>query len=446
MRLLPSILLLLLGANSQAQRITGQLRFQQRPDSIALLATAGNGLQPVASAPVDTKGRFMFPPLTLEVGFYKLAVNDTDRVDLILGPHDPEVSLVFAGTPLQEHIAVEVSAENIVLWRYKTISRAHQQAMSAIRAERATTSPRDSVLLAQLTAREQAADAAKTRELDALLQAHPTSYFAFAVTTDRRLMAALPQGLRAWRDAADLCDRRLLRSNLFAKAVLGNLQLGADRPMEQTCDELLAQCRTDSLIWSAMRAQLLELFNTHGPDLVAQYLVDRYVAGPDAVWPLDERMRKAMDERLARSVGAQVSADDPWSFRSGSVERSGTVLGRAQLTLVFFFSSTCGHCHDQMPGVEDLHKRYAAAGLQVVGVALDTDSAELAATVRDKGLSFPVVSSYLAWGEPLARSWGVSATPSLFLLDRDRRIVAKPFDHVEALRNVEQRLVVTPTR
>ncbi len=388
----------------------------------------------------------MFPALSLEVGFYKLAVNDTDRVDLILGPHDPEVSLVFTGTPLQEHIAVEVSAENDVLWRYKAISRAHQQALATIRTERAAASPRDNDLLAQLTAREQAADAAKTRELDALLQAHPTSYFAYAVSTDRRLMAALPQGLQAWRDAADLCDRRLLRSNLFAKAVLGNLQLGADRPMEQTCDVLLAQCRSDSVLWSAMRAQLLELFNTHGPDLVAQYLVDRYVAGPDAAWPLDERMRKAMNERIARSIGAQVSADDPWPFRSGSLERSGVVLGRAQLTLVFFFSSTCGHCHDQMPGVEDLHKRYGAAGLQVIGVALDTDSAELATTVRERSLTFPVASSYLAWGEPLAKSWGVTATPSLFLLDRDRRIVAKPFDHVEALRDVEQRLVVTPTK
>ncbi|MEZ4756120.1 MAG: TlpA disulfide reductase family protein [Flavobacteriales bacterium] len=445
MRFALSIALLALCLTTQAQRITGQLRSSGGPDTVALLATIGHALQPVASAPVNKHGRFTFPQLHLEVGFYKLALNDTDRVDLILGPHDPEVHLSFTGTPLQEHITVDVSTENIVLWRYKAISRSHQQALAAIRAERLAASPRDADLLEELTAREQAADAAKMRELDALIEAHPASYFAYAVTVDRRLMAALPQGLQAWRDAADLCDRRLLRSNLFAKVVLGNLQLGADRPLEQVCDELLAQCRTDSLVWSAMRAQLLDLFNTHGPDLVAQYLVDRYVAGADAAWMLDPWTRKTMERRIACSIGAQVSASDPWPFRSGGVERTDQVLGRAPLTLVFFFSSTCGHCHEEMPGVEALHQRYVAAGLQVVGVALDTDSTELAATVREKSLTFPVASSFIAWGEPLAKAWGVNATPSLILLDRERRILAKPFDHVEAEREVEQRLLV-PTR
>lgn len=428
-----------------AQQIRGELRFNDRPATVVLLASLGGSTQPVAEASVDERGRFSFAPLSLEVGFYKLALNDSDQVDLILGPNDPEVRLTFTGRPLQEHITVEASMENTVLWRYKAISRAHQQVLAAIRTERATASARDSDRSDQLTAREQAADATKARELDALLLEHPNSYFAFAVNTDRRLMAALPHGPEAWRNAVDLCDRRLLRSNLFAKVVLGSLQLATDRPLEQVCDELLGHCRTDSLLWTTMRAQLIELFDSNGPDLVAQYLVDRYVAGPDAAWPLDHRTLRTIEDRLNRSIGAQVAADDPWPFRNAAVERSENVLARAQLTLVFFFSSTCGHCHDQMPGVQALYQRYGTAGLQVIGVALDTDSMELAATMREASLTFPIASSYLAWGEPLAKSWGVSATPSLFLLDRDRRILAKPFDHVEAARDVEQHLN-EPTR
>lgn len=442
----PLIFALLACTTAVAQRISGQLLYAQPPATVQLLATIGSTSQPVADAPVDERGRFTFGPLSLEQGFYKLAVNDSDRVDLILGPNDPEVRLAFSGVPLQEHITVEASEENTVLWRYKAISRTHQRALTSIRADRASASPRDTALLAQLNAREQTANSAKTRELDALLQQHPSSYFAYAVTTDRSLMAALPDGLDAWRNATDLCDRRLLRSNLFAKTVLGNLQLATDRPMEQACDELLAQCRSDSLVWSTMRAQLLELFDTNGPDLVAQHLVDRYVAGPDAAWPADPRTLRTLENRLSRSIGAQVAANDPWPFRNGAVERSEAVLARAQLTLVFFFSSTCGHCHDQMPGVQALYERYGAAGLEVVGVAFDTDSTELAATVRSASLTFPIASSYLGWGEPLAKSWGVSATPSLFLLDRERRIIAKPFDHVEAMRAIEDHLIVWPTR
>lgn len=435
--------LLCCSLSAAAQRISGDLRFNERPATVALFATIGGGTRTVAVAPVDERGRFSFGTLPLEAGFYELAVNDSDRVDLILGTHDLEVRLTFAGRPLQEHVTVEVSEENTLLWRYKAISRAHQHVLAAIRTELAAASPRDSELLDRLSERERRADAAKARELDALLREHPSSYFAFAVNADRRLMAALPHGAEAWRNAVDLCDRRLLRSDLFTKAVLGNLQLADDRPLEQVCDELLGECRSDSLIWTTMRAHLIQLFDANGPDPVAQYLVDRYVAGPDAAWPADQRTLAGLEDLLKRSIGAHVAADDPWPFRHGAVQRSADVLARARLTLVFFFSCSCGHCHDQMPGVQALHQRYSADELQVIGVALDADSMAVDATLREAGLSFPVASSFRAWGEPLASAWGVSGTPSFFLLDNERRIVAKPFDHVEAAREVELYLTRT---
>jgi len=426
-----------------AQQVSGQFRSSERPATIALFSTIGASTQPVAVADVDKRGRFSFGPLALEIGFYELAVNDSDRVDLILGPNDLEVRLTFTGRPLQEHISVEVSEENTVLWRYMAISRAHQQVLAAIRSERASASPRDSELLDRLAERERTADAAKTRELDALLREHSSSYFAFVVNADRHMMAALPHGPKAWRKAVDLCDRRLLRSDLYAKAVLGNLQLANDRRLEQVCDELLGECRSDSLVWTTMRAQLIELFDQNGPDPVAQYLVDRYVAGPDAAWPADQRTLLASGDRLKRSIGAQVAADDPWLFRNGVLERSADLMARARLTLVLFFTSSCGHCHDQMPGVQALQQRYCAGELQVIGVALDTDSTALDATLREAGLSFPVASTFRAWGEPLASAWGVSSTPSFFLLDNDRRILAKPIDHEEAAREVELYLTGT---
>jgi thiol-disulfide isomerase/thioredoxin len=435
--------LLCCSPSAAAQQISGELRFNERPATIALFATIGGGSQPLADAPVDERGRFSFGSLSLEAGFYELAVNDSDRVDLILGPNELEVRLAFTGRPLREHVTVEVSEENTLLFRYKAISRVHQNVLAAIRSERATASPGDSELLDRLAVRERKADAVMARELDALLREHPSSYFAFAVNADRRLMASLPLGIEAWRNAVDLCDRRLLRSDLFTKVVLGNLQLADDRPLEQVCDELLGECRSDSLVWTTMRAHLIQLFDANGPDPVAQYLVDRYVAGPDAAWPADQRTLPAFDDRLKRSIGAQVAADDPWLFRNGVLERSADVLARARLTLVFFFTCSCGHCHDQMPGVQALHQRYCADELQVIGVALDADSIAVDATLREAGLSFPVASSFRAWGEPLASAWGVSGTPSFFLLDNERRILAKPFDHVEAARDVELYLTGT---
>jgi peroxiredoxin len=433
-------LTLLLVSTSHAQHVRGVfLSGTNKPDTVRLWATVGSGLEAVAHVPVEANGRFDLGKLDLETGFYKLGVNDSDRVDLILGPSERKVDLVFSGLPLQEHITVKRSSENQVLWNYKAVSRAHQQAMVALRAERAAADPADTALLHALDQRTVRLDEAKARERQRFVSEHPDSYFAYALTRDAALMEALPQGWNALKAAVDLSDHRLLRSNMHAKAVLAFLQSSPPDQYQATCDSLLSWTASDSLAWCTIRSQLITLFHTYGPDLLADHLVDTYIAGPRALYPADEPLEQLVRERLRVAPGAGVPFDLelPRPLQRDTIS-GGELFAGQDHVLLFFFSSTCGHCHDEMPAVRALAAEADPLELAVVGVALDDDLAALQNTVDEERLTFTIVSDLAGWAGPIAKAFAISATPSFFIIDRHGVIRAKPFDTHEARMEIKR--------
>lgn len=429
---------------TSAQRVRGSfLQVPTPTGQVVLLATIGGTLHRVDSAKISLKGIFDLGKQTLESGFYKLAINDTDRVDLILVPTEPLVELQFAGSPLQEHIAVLRSEENSTLWEYKAISRTHQASSIQVRLERANADPRDSLLLRSLDDRERRIGQIKDLELKRITSEHPGSFFAWAVAQDAALMAALPMGWSALRGSVDISDHRLLRTNIHAKAVLAFLQTSPPDRYTATCDSLLAWCAGDSMAWCTVRGQLVNLFSTYGPDVVAQYMVDRYLVGTGALWPADADLSSIAEEQLRVAVGAGLpDLVLPLPLVSDTIASS-TLFARNTFVLIFFFSSTCGHCHDQMPGLRDLYPAIRARGGELLGVALDADLDELRGTVMEEGLTWPVASELLGWGGAISTTFAVKATPSFFLVDSAGVIRAKPYDHVEARKKIE-RLLAEP--
>nr|HRP00501.1 TlpA disulfide reductase family protein [Flavobacteriales bacterium] len=147
--------------------------------------------------------------------------------------------------------------------------------------------------------------------------------------------------------------------------------------------------------------------------------------------PPDETLLALVAEQLKVAIGAP--APDVKLPRPGERDtvQLSAVWTRNQYTVLFFYSSTCDHCHAQMPGLSDIHRDLRSKGVAVLGVALDHDRAEFEANIRERELSFPCYTGLQAWGSPAAKAFAIKATPSFVVVDRTGRIVAKPYDHEE---------------
>lgn len=395
------------------------------------------------SARAGRKGDFTFTRRTYPPGFYELGLNDSDRVDIILDPRESDVHLAFSGTPLQNHITVNRSIENQRLWEYKWISRESQARISALRVERSTIAPEDLAGMHRLDSLEALVKSDQRSALRRLVQQDTTSYFAQIVSADERLIRTVPLGPHAIGASFDWSDPRLLRSSIYSKAIMSFLEATVtDTAGDLTiaCDSLLTWSAGDTSCWRYTRLTLIKLFSEYGHDLVTQHIVDRYVAGTGALLPAEPELRVLITDLLRVSIGSQVP-DVPLKDLSGAQPVALMDLVRDNsFTCLFFYSSTCDHCHDQMPGLRQLRNDFQNRGFEVVGIALDTDSTEFRTTLASEQLDWPSYTDLMGWGAPAAKAFVVKSTPSFFLIERSGRITAKPFDHVE-LREVLEELL-----
>ncbi|MGV3637020.1 MAG: TlpA family protein disulfide reductase [Flavobacteriales bacterium] len=425
---------LLLVAPASAQIVKGTFERPLPASVVVLYATTGSEHPAIDSTGIQEDGTFSFPQRELPAGFYQLGINGDDRIDLVVDPADPVVELAFHGTPLQRNINVIRSADNQRMWAYKNVSRAGQDAIQNIKNERANASPLDTALLRSLDRREAEQRKLMRDALDSLSAIDPNGQFARAVQVDRALDAAIPLGPSAIRKAFDFSDPWTLRSNAYSKATvvyLQNTRFDNEYAFHRACDTLLIEASRDTSCWRYMRYQLVDIFTTYGPDEVAQYLVDTYVVGEGSRVPPEAELVAIAAAQLRMVIGAPAPEARLASPGGSDSTALSSLWGRSAYTALFFYSSTCDHCHAQMPGLRALYDEMKRPFFNLIGIALDANEEEFRTTIVEERLNWPCYSSLIGWGEPAAKAFNVKATPSLFVVDRQGRIAAKPMNHEE---------------
>jgi hypothetical protein len=93
-----------------------------------------------------------------------------------------------------------------------------------------------------------------------------------------------------------------------------------------------------------------------------------------------------------------------------------------------------------MPGLRQLRNEFKDRGFEVVGIALDTDTSEFHSIIEREHLDWPSYTDLMGWGAPAAKAFMVKSTPSLCLIDQKGSIVAKPYDHFELRKLLEELL------
>ncbi|WP_456441060.1 TlpA family protein disulfide reductase [Psychroserpens sp.] len=107
-------------------------------------------------------------------------------------------------------------------------------------------------------------------------------------------------------------------------------------------------------------------------------------------------------------------------------------LDIADQYLVIFWSSTCGHCLDELPKVKSILD--SKPNLKVIAIGLEEEAEGWQKAVSDY-TDFIHLLGLGKWDNPISNAYGVGATPTYVLLDTNKTIIAKPYDF-EALEKV----------
>lgn len=109
-------------------------------------------------------------------------------------------------------------------------------------------------------------------------------------------------------------------------------------------------------------------------------------------------------------------------------------LTTSEKYLLIFWSTSCGHCLDELPLVHNYLSSVSKEKLTVIAFGLEDTDAEWKEEIKQFP-NFTHVIGLEKWDNQVANDYNINATPSYFLLDTDKNIMAKPYDF-EALKKV----------
>jgi thiol-disulfide isomerase/thioredoxin len=177
-------------------------------------------------------------------------------------------------------------------------------------------------------------------------------------------------------------------------------------------------------------------------DAVFVHLFEKYFAQKTYPW-LDDKSRKTITDRaysMMANIMGTPAADIDLPDSTGQLRTLYSDTA-AQYTLVAFWDPTCGHCKEVLPKLDSFYRaKWMAAGLNIYAVAKETDG------TRNDWLKFVGEQHLTGWthvyyskeadkartgaGIPgYSQLYDVLTYPTLYLLDKNKRIIAKKLSY-----------------
>lgn len=234
-------------------------------------------------------------------------------------------------------------------------------------------------------------------------------------------------------DNFDLSDERLIRTPLFHNKI------------EHYFKRILMQI-PDTIIKYGEQVIGKTKYNDEPYEYVVRYLLNNYqgtkIMGMDKVfvhiaeehilkgdnndWFTDQTMKNIREKviKTKPNLIGEVAPNLIMETPTGAYERLHDV--NAKYILLYFWEPGCGHCKTVSPKLYDLYLQYDPSDFQVFAVYTQADKDEWVNYLEEKG--FDWINVYDPHGTSRFRLfYDIYSTPTMYLLNKDKEIIAKRF-------------------
>lgn len=170
-----------------------------------------------------------------------------------------------------------------------------------------------------------------------------------------------------------------------------------------------------------------------GLDEVYVYLYDTYFANGDMNYWANDKMRKNLKDaadRMRKSLVGKPGAN----LIMQDINKNPRSLYdiKNKYTLLYIFDPDCGHCKEETPKLSSWYKK-KKYDLEVYAVSLDTSMAKMKEWIKTMDMKWITVNGPRTYVGPVQDLYDCNTTPSLYILDNRKKIIAKklPVDKVE---------------
>jgi len=231
-------------------------------------------------------------------------------------------------------------------------------------------------------------------------------------------------------DGIDIADPGLLRSPLLHNKIMDYLDNVVIQQVDSVIlavDQLLEESKKND---EAFRYLLISLTNKYemspimGFDKVFVHLVDQYYLTHQATWT-DEETIKKLENRAATMRPNFIGNPAPPFVLQDTLGTDYSLYNiKARYTVLFFYDPDCGHCKKATPILYAAYPELKAKDVEVLGICTTTNSKRWHEFIRDNDLGWINLAD-LNNATHFKYYYDVRSTPTLYILDKDKKILLK---------------------
>jgi peroxiredoxin len=235
-------------------------------------------------------------------------------------------------------------------------------------------------------------------------------------------------------DKIDFNDDNLIYSDAFTSKAIEYLTLFRNPQLSKellekefmsAVDTILNKAKINQLVYKHVTEYLIDGFKKFGFDEVIDYIVDNYVIKDDIC--LDEKLQNSIQRRMDQSKRFKIGALVPHIIIPDSTGKAVDLNDiNTDKILIIFYASWCPHCQELLPKINELYSKQKDMKLKILAISIDTNKTDWLNFIQKNNFTWVNVSDLKGWNGKAALDYYLYATPTMFLVNNKKVIIAKP--------------------
>ncbi|MBC7904733.1 MAG: DUF5106 domain-containing protein, partial [Gemmatimonadaceae bacterium] len=258
-------------------------------------------------------------------------------------------------------------------------------------------------------------------------------------------------------DGMSFTDERLIRTPIFEEKLdkyFKDLVMPNPDSLIKEADFILTRAKPNPEMFKYLLTYFVQRYinpQFMGQDAVFVHLFEKYINNNPQVDWFTEKYKKYMSDR-AYSLMANLIGNPAQNLELvDSLGKARPLYGvKAPFVVICFWDPTCSHCKEVVPKVDSIfQKKWKKEGIAVYGVMVDGGKQAWVNYIKDNNLKDWIHvyqttaqrdAEYAAGKANYRQLYDVFQTPVLYLLDKDKRIVAKKltYDQIDEVLNMKR--------
>ena len=238
---------------------------------------------------------------------------------------------------------------------------------------------------------------------------------------------------RHFFDNLDFSDTLLLNTDIFANKAIKYIKLFQnpyymkpiqDKEYERAVDTIMTKASSSDKVYDYLLGYLIDGFDRIDDEEVLTYISDHYSSDKrckdnDHMTRLNKRV-EGYKKIAIGTVAPDISVKDI----NGKTITFADVT--TQYTLLVFWASWCPHCAEELPDLKKTYEKQTTKKLEVVAISVDTNMVAWADFIKKGGYNWINCAEFAGWDSRAAQDYYIYATPTMILLNKDKKIISKP--------------------